>query len=69
VNINYKDLIERVGWTAIQAFAASALVVGFTDLDSLKISGAAAGIAVLKVLVAQNIGDRGSGDAIPGGVK
>jgi hypothetical protein len=68
VNINYKDLLERTGWTAIQAGAASMIVFGF-DLDSLKVAGAAAGVAALKVLVAQNIGDRGSGDAIPGGVK
>ena len=70
MNINYRDLIERVGWTAIQAFAATALVTGFDDWAlTLKVAGTAAVGAVLKVLVAQQTGDRGTGDAIPGGVK
>ena len=70
MNINYRDLIERVGWTAIQAGAAAALATGFDDwLLTAKVAGAAALAAALKVLVAQQTGDRGTGDAIPGGVK
>jgi hypothetical protein len=68
--MNYKDFIERVGWTALQAFAASALVTGFDDWAlTLKIAGAAALGAALKVIVAQQVGDSGTGDAIPGGVR
>jgi hypothetical protein len=68
--MNYRDLIERVGWTAIQAGAASALVTGFDDWAlTLKIAGAAAVGAALKVIVAQQVGDSGTGDAIPGGVR
>lgn len=63
------DFLERVGWTAIQAFAATALVTGFDDWTlTLKVAGTAALASSLKVIVAQNVGDRGSGDAIPGGV-
>lgn len=67
-----KDFVERVGWTFIQAAAAA----GITALSSpeltwetgLKFVATAGGLAVLKVLAAQQVGDRGSGDAIPGGV-
>lgn len=68
-----RDFIERVGWTFIQAAAAA----GITALSSpdltwetgLKFVATAGGLAVLKVLAAQQVGDRGSGDAIPGGVE
>lgn len=65
-----KDFVERVAWTAIQAAAATALVTGFDDWNlTAKISGVAALTASLKVITAQQVGDRGSGDAIPGGVE
>lgn len=68
MSFNYKDFIERVAWTAIQAFAATALVTGFDDWAlTLKVAGTAAVGAALKVIAAQQTGDRGSGDAIPGG--
>jgi len=61
-----KDFIERVGWTAIQAFAATALVTGFDDWKlTLQVAGTAALAASLKVIAAQQFGD-GAGDAIPG---
>lgn len=52
----YKDLLERVIWTFIQALAASSAVVGL-DLDSLKIAGGGAILSVLKGLGATKIGD------------
>ena len=68
-----RDFIERVGWTFIQAAAAAALTAltspDLTWETGLKFVGTAGAIAVLKVLAAQNAGDRGSGDAIPGGVE
>lgn len=68
VSINYRDFLERVGWTLIQAFAATALVTGFDDWAlTLKVAGTAALGAALKVIAAQQVGDRASGDAIPGG--
>jgi hypothetical protein len=64
-----KDFIERVAWTAIYAAAAAALGTDFSDWALTgKIVGIAALTAALKVIVAQQVGTRGSGDAIPGGV-
>lgn len=64
-----RDFAERVSWTAVQAFAATALVTGFDDWKlTLEVAGTAALVAALKVIGAQQVGDRGSGDAIPGGV-
>lgn len=68
----WKDFVERVSWTAIQAAGAA----GITALSSpdltwdtgLKFVGIAAALAVLKVLAAQQVGSTGNGDAIPGGV-
>jgi hypothetical protein len=68
VGRRYLDLVERVVWTALQAFAASMLVVGFDDLaQAARISGAAAAVSVLKCVVAMNVGDRDSAAALPGG--
>lgn len=64
-----KDFIERVAWSAVQAAAAAALATGFDNWSLTgKVAGLAAVAAGLKVIVAQNVGTRGSGDAIPGGV-
>jgi hypothetical protein len=63
----WKDFLERVVWTAIQAAAAAALATGFDDWAlTLKIAAAAAAAAALKVIVAQQFGDHPTGDAIPG---
>ncbi len=65
----WKDLVERVAWTAIQAFAASVLVTGLDDWrTALGIAGTAAALAACKVVVAQQAGDHKDGAAIPGGV-
>lgn len=64
-----KDFVERVTWAAIIAAAAVALATGFDDWTlTAKAVGIAALTAALKVIVAQQVGTRGSGDAIPGGV-
>ncbi len=64
-----RDFIERVSWTAAQA-AAGALL-DYLASGSVTWRGAlyAAGFAAIKVLAAQQVGSRGSGDAIPGGVE
>ncbi len=68
----FRDLVERVGWTAIQAFAATAIIhLANENVEwghAFGASGIAALIAALKVLVAQNVGGSGNGDAISGGV-
>lgn len=64
-----KDFVERVLWTAVQAFAATAIVTGLDDWElTLKVSGTAAVIAALKVIAAQNFGNTNNGAAIPGGI-
>lgn len=69
----FKDFVERVGWTAIQAASAAVLTaLSSPDLTwetGFKFVATATAVAVLKVVVAQQVGDRGSGDAIPGGVE
>lgn len=66
------DFLERVGWTAVQAAAAAVIVVltspDMTWENGFKMVGIAAAVAAAKVLAAQQVGDNGSGDAIPGGV-
>ncbi len=68
-----KDFIERVAWTAIQAAAATVLVAltspDMTWENGVKLVGIAAALAACKVIAAQQVGENGSGDAIPGGVQ
>lgn len=70
VRVNkWLDLLDRVGWTFLQAFAGTMLVLGFDDWkQSLGASLAAAAIAVVKVLAAQNSGSNNLGAAVPGQV-
>ena len=61
------DLVDRTGWTAIQAFLATLLVLGLDDWRaSLAAAGVAAGIAAAKTAVAQQVGDSPLEDAVPG---
>lgn len=68
----WKDFLDRVGWTAIQAAAGAALTeltgASFDWSTAAKFVGITTAIAVLKVITAQNAGGNGSGDAIPGGI-
>lgn len=69
-----KDFIERVAWTFIQAELALGALdwlskgINLALWHQLQISLGAAAAATIKVLIAQRFGNRGSGDAIPGGV-
>ena len=68
----WKDFLERVAWTAIQAAAAATLTALALDdvtwKEGLTFVGIATLAAACKVILAQQVGTRGSGDAIPGGV-
>jgi hypothetical protein len=70
VRINrWLDLLDRVGWTFMQAYVGSAVVLGLDDWrQSLGIAGGAAIVAAGKVLVAQNTGSINLGAAVPGQV-
>lgn len=62
------DLLDRVGWTAVQAAAAAVLVfstgVDFDWPTLLKFVGGATLVAVVKVIVGQNTGDDDTGSLI-----
>jgi hypothetical protein len=69
-----RDWAERVGWTFVEAYLALGALdwiangVNLSLLHQLYGSLGAALVATVKVLLAQRVGTRGSGDAIPGGV-
>ncbi len=69
MKLNWKDLVERVGWTAIQASAGAVLDLLVSGEVTARAIGYAVAIATLKVVIAQKVGDNGLGDAIPGGVE
>lgn len=64
-----KDLVERVGRTALQAFLAcvATSVAGWTDITSAKagaVAGIAAAISAVINLLCRSVGDPNSGSAI-----
>lgn len=67
MTFNLRDWFERVGWTAIQAGLGAGLDLFISGEVSWRAIGYAAAIAAVKVLIAQNIGERPSGDLLPGG--
>jgi hypothetical protein len=68
VHINrWVDLIDRVLWTFVQAFAAALIVLGFNNWkDSLGAAAIAGALAACKVVAAQNVGNSKLGDGVPG---
>jgi hypothetical protein len=65
------DLLDRVGWTAIQALSGAVLVALTTDLswqEGLTFVGVTTLAAVVKVVIAQNTGTDNLGSAVPGQV-
>ncbi len=69
MRFNWKDFLERVGWTAIQAAGGAVLDLLISGEVTFKAAAYAAAIAALKVVIAQQAGNRATGDAIPGGVE
>ena len=61
------DLVDRAGWTAVQASAGAALAAITLDLDwgqFFTIVATATAVAVLKVIVGQNTGAEETGSLI-----
>lgn len=59
----WKDAVERVAWTFVEAFTAALIAVGVFDLPALKAAGVAgltAVLSVVKTLAAKQIGDKDS---------
>lgn len=67
----YFDLIERAGWTFVQAYAAAWLVFenaslgNFFSSETLGVGLVAGVVAVLKGIVASNLGVRNSAATLP----
>lgn len=53
----YKDLIERVTWTAVQAFLAAFTIGGVDNAKAAAIAGVAAALSVIKGFAATRVGD------------
>jgi hypothetical protein len=62
------DLLDRAGWTAIQAAAAALLTYLVTDdigwEEGLIFVGTATAVAICKVVVGQNVGTESTGSLI-----
>lgn len=65
MNRKYLDLAERVGFTALQAFAAEWLVSSTLDQRSFKIAGVAAAISAAKCIVGFQVGNRDTASMAP----
>jgi hypothetical protein len=66
------DLLDRAGWTAIQAATGATIAALATESISWKAAGISVGVATLtavcKVVVAQQSGTDDLGAAVPGHV-
>ena len=62
-----KDALERAIWTAAQAFLAVFTVGDMASAKAAGIAAVAAGISVLKSVVATQVGDSGTAATLPRG--
>jgi len=65
------DILERVIWTALQAFLATWLILqargdGWNAGLVLQVAGGAAAVSAVKCILALNIGNSNSAAALPG---
>lgn len=60
----YKDLIERVTWTAVQAFLAAFTIGGVDNTKAAAIAAVAAALSVIKGFAATRIGNPNSAATI-----
>ena len=60
-----KDALERAIWTAAQAFLAVFTVGDMASAKAAGIAAVAAGISVLKSVVATPVGDSGTAATLP----
>ena len=62
-----KDALERAIWTAAQAFLAVFTVGDMASAKAAGIAAVAAGISVLKSVIATQVGDSGAAATLPRG--
>lgn len=59
------DILERVGWTALQGFLAAWIVIGDFTGETFKIAATAAAVSAAKCILASRIGTQGSASTLP----
>lgn len=64
----WKDFMERVGWTALEAAGGAGFDVLMSGHVTWRAAAYAVAIAAGKVIFAQRVGKTNDGAAIPGGV-
>lgn len=56
--MDYKDIIERAVWTAVQSFLAVFTVTDLASLEAATVAGAGALISALKTIASAKIGPK-----------
>jgi hypothetical protein len=59
-----KDIIERIFWTAVQAFLAVFIVSDISNLKAAGVAAAAAVLSAIKGLVASKVGNPESASTV-----
>tara|TARA_R100001082_G_scaffold111075_2_gene93197 strand:- start:1574 stop:1747 length:174 start_codon:yes stop_codon:yes gene_type:complete len=56
--MDYKDIIERAVWTAVQSFLAVFTVTDLASLEAASVAGAGALISALKTIASGKLGNK-----------
>lgn len=56
--MDYKDIIERAVWTAVQSFLAVFTVTDLASLEAASVAGAGALISALKTIASAKLGNK-----------
>ena len=56
--MDYKDIIERAVWTAVQRFLAVFTVTDLASLEAASVAGAGALISALKTIASAKLGNK-----------
>tara|TARA_R100000995_G_scaffold49035_1_gene23519 strand:+ start:298 stop:471 length:174 start_codon:yes stop_codon:yes gene_type:complete len=56
--MDYKDIIERAVWTAVQSFLAVFTVTDLASLEAASVAGAGALISALKTIASMKLGNK-----------
>ena len=56
--MDYKDIIERAVWTAVQSFLAVFTVTDLASLEAASVAGAGALISALKTIASAKLGTK-----------
>ena len=56
--MDYRDIIERAVWTAVQSFLAVFTVTDLASLEAASVAGAGALISALKTIASAKLGNK-----------